>query len=54
MTRSDQTNVRGRARDVYRLAGSTYDLKVSLADQQALETPLLPDWKMPLGDLFAA
>lgn len=40
--------------DVYRLAGSTYDLKVSLADDQALETPLLPDWKMPLGDLFAA
>ena len=40
--------------DVYRLAGSRYDLKASLSGDQALETPLLPAWKMSLADLFAA
>ena len=40
--------------DVYRLAGSTYDLKESVTGGQALETPLLPGWKMLVGDLFAA
>ena len=40
--------------DVYRLAGSTYDLKESLTGDQTLATPLLPDWKILVRDLFAA
>jgi Uma2 family endonuclease len=39
--------------DVYRLAGSGYELKATVTGDQALETPLLPGWTMPLSDLLA-
>ena len=40
--------------DVFRLAGSRYDLMGSVTGDQTLETPLLPGWKMPVRELFAA
>ena len=40
--------------EVYRLAGSTYELTASLSGDQTLETPLLPGWQVIVRDLFAA
>jgi Uma2 family endonuclease len=40
--------------DVFRLEGSRYDPVGSVTGDQALETPLLPGWKMVVRDLFAA
>jgi Uma2 family endonuclease len=40
--------------DVFRLAGSSYELVGSVTGDRTLETPLLPGWKMPVRDLFAA
>jgi len=43
----------GETVEVYRLAGSKYELKASLSGDQTLETPLLPGWKIAVRDLFA-
>jgi len=43
----------GETVEVYRLAGSKYELKASLSGDQILETPLLPGWKIAVRDLFA-
>ena len=40
--------------EVYRLAGSKYELTASLSGDQTLETPLLPGWRVIVRDLFAA
>ena len=40
--------------EVYRLAGSKYELTASLSGDQTLETPLLPGWQVIVRDLFAA
>ncbi len=38
--------------EVYRLAGTEYELKAKLSGDQKLETPLLPGWKIPVADIF--
>ncbi len=38
--------------EVHRLAGSKYELKGKLSGDRKLETPLLPGWKIAVGDLF--
>ncbi len=38
--------------EVYRLAGTEYELKAKLSGDQNLETPLLPGWKIRVADLF--
>jgi Uma2 family endonuclease len=39
--------------EVYRLEGSSYELKGTLSASQTLETPLLPSWKNSVSQLFA-
>lgn len=39
--------------ETYRLVGKSYELMGALADVDALRTPLLPGWELPVCNLFS-
>jgi Uma2 family endonuclease len=38
--------------EIYVLAGTKYELKGSFAGEEILQSPLLPGWEIPVGNLF--
>jgi Uma2 family endonuclease len=39
--------------EIYALAGSRYELKGAFAGEDILQSPLLPGWGIPAGNLFS-
>jgi Uma2 family endonuclease len=39
--------------EIYVLLGSKYELRGVFAGEDILQTPLLPEWEIPVGNLFS-